>query len=91
MTAIVGSRYLLSSGGFAFATRVRHPGLYRGLEAQMRREIGWSLASGMTSNNTTYMQPRNTWNACSEASGKKGASDTWICYPTQETSTCLNY
>ena len=45
MTAIVGGRYLISSGAFAFATRVRHPGLYRGLEGQMRREIGWSLAS----------------------------------------------
>ena len=45
MTAIVGIRYLLTSGGFALATRLKHPGLYRGLEPQMRREIGWSLAS----------------------------------------------
>ena len=45
MTAIVGVRYLISSGGFALATRIRHPGLYRGLEGQMKREIGWSLAS----------------------------------------------
>ncbi|MGH6634436.1 MAG: sterol desaturase family protein, partial [Sphingopyxis sp.] len=45
MTLIVGVRYLITSGAFAFATRVRHPGLYRGLETQMRREIGWSLAS----------------------------------------------
>ena len=45
MTAIVGVRYLVTSGAFAFATRLRHPGLYRGLEPQMRREIGWSLAS----------------------------------------------
>ena len=45
MTLIVGGRYLLTSGAFAFATRLRHPGLYRGLEPQMRREIGWSLAS----------------------------------------------
>ncbi|WP_204324905.1 hypothetical protein, partial [Morganella morganii] len=30
MTAIVGVRYLLASGGFALATRLRHPGLYRG-------------------------------------------------------------
>ena len=45
MTLIVGVRYLLSSGGFALATRLKHPGLYRGLEPQMRREIGWSLAS----------------------------------------------
>src|SRR5690606_39825336 len=45
MTLIVGGRYLLSSGAFALATRLRHPGLYRGREAQIRREIGWSLAS----------------------------------------------
>ena len=45
MSVIVGVRYLAVSGGFALATRRRHPGLYRGLDAQMRREIGWSLAS----------------------------------------------
>ncbi|OHD06122.1 sterol desaturase family protein [Sphingopyxis sp. RIFCSPHIGHO2_12_FULL_65_19] len=45
MTAIVGVRYLITSGAFAFATRLRHPDLYRGLGPQMRREIGWSLAS----------------------------------------------
>jgi len=45
MTLIVGVRYLLASGGFAWATRVRHPGLYADLDGQIRREIGWSLAS----------------------------------------------
>jgi lathosterol oxidase len=45
MTLIVGIRYLLASGGFALATRLRHPGLYAGLDTQIRREIGWSLAS----------------------------------------------
>ena len=45
MTVIVGVRYLITSGAFAWATRVRHRGLYQGLERQMRREIGWSLAS----------------------------------------------
>ncbi|MGL4313338.1 MAG: sterol desaturase family protein [Sphingomonas sp.] len=45
MAAIVAMRYLLASGAFAAATRLRHPGLYRGLDAQIRREIGWSLAS----------------------------------------------
>ena len=45
MTLIVGGRYLLVSGGFALATRRKHPGLYAGLAPQMRREIGWSLAS----------------------------------------------
>jgi sterol desaturase/sphingolipid hydroxylase (fatty acid hydroxylase superfamily) len=47
MTLIVGGRYLVSSGAFAFATRLRHRGLYRGLEPQIRREIGWSLASAV--------------------------------------------
>lgn len=45
MTAIVGVRYLIVSGAFAWATRLKHPGLYTGLDRQMRREIGWSLAS----------------------------------------------
>lgn len=45
MTAIVGGRYLLASGGFALATRMRHPGHYTGLDRQIRREIAWSLAS----------------------------------------------
>ncbi len=45
MTLIVGVRYLIVSGAFAAATRLKHPGLYRGLDAQMRREIAWSLAS----------------------------------------------
>jgi len=45
MTFIVGVRYVLASAAFAWATKLRHPGLYSGLEPQMRREIGWSLAS----------------------------------------------
>ena len=45
MTLIVGIRYLATSGIFALATRLRHPGLYAGLTPQIRREIGWSLAS----------------------------------------------
>lgn len=45
MTLIVGLRYLLSSGGFAIATRLRRPGLYTGMDRQIRAEIGWSLAS----------------------------------------------
>ena len=47
MSAIVAMRYLLSSGGFAWATHVRQPGLYRGLGGQIRREIGWSIASAL--------------------------------------------
>ncbi|KRA81703.1 sterol desaturase family protein [Altererythrobacter sp. Root672] len=45
MTAIVAARYALSSGVFAFVTRRIHPGLYAGLDPQIRREIVWSLAS----------------------------------------------
>ena len=45
MTAIVAVRYMLTSGAFALATRVRHPRLYAGLDTQMRREIMWSLLS----------------------------------------------
>lgn len=45
MTAIIAVRYLATSGVFAWLTRRKHPGLYRGLGPQMRREIGWSLAS----------------------------------------------
>lgn len=45
MTAIVAVRYLLASGIFAWATGRARPGLYRGLAPQIRREIGWSLAS----------------------------------------------
>ena len=44
-TLIVGLRYLAVSGGFAWLTRVTRPGMYEGLEPQMRREILWSLAS----------------------------------------------
>lgn len=45
MSVIVGVRYLIASGGFALATRLRQPGLYRGLDRQIAREIAWSLAS----------------------------------------------
>jgi len=45
MTAIVALRYLAASGAFALATRRVRPGHYAGLGAQIRKEIGWSLAS----------------------------------------------
>jgi Delta7-sterol 5-desaturase len=45
MTLIVGLRYLLTSALFAALTRKVRPGLYTGLTPQIRREIGWSLAS----------------------------------------------
>ncbi|AKM11124.1 sterol desaturase family protein [Croceicoccus naphthovorans] len=45
MTAIVAVRYLLSSGGFALATRAKRPGLYKGLNRQIGAELRWSLLS----------------------------------------------
>jgi len=47
MSAIVAVRYLLSSGGFAWATYVRRPGLYSGLRPQIWREIGWSMVAAL--------------------------------------------
>lgn len=45
MTLIVAVRYIVTSGAFAWATRRVRPGRYDGLAAQIRMEIGWSLAS----------------------------------------------
>jgi sterol desaturase/sphingolipid hydroxylase (fatty acid hydroxylase superfamily) len=45
MTAIVGLRYLATSGLFAWLTHLVRPGLYRELQPQIRTEIFWSLAS----------------------------------------------
>ena len=45
MTIIVGVRYLITSGLFAWATKRVRPGLYDGMEPQIKREIRWSLAS----------------------------------------------
>ena len=45
MTLIVAVRYLVTSGAFAWATARLRPGLYTGQDKQIRREIGWSLAS----------------------------------------------
>ena len=47
MSAIVAVRYLITSGAFAWATHFRYPGLYAGQGRQIRREIGWSLASAL--------------------------------------------
>ena len=73
MTLIVGGRYLLSSGGFALATRLKHPGLYRGLETQMRREIGWSLAS-IHDMDISNNEPRITKSEFTTITGKKSES-----------------
>ncbi len=45
MSAIVAVRYLITSGAFAWATRIRHPGLYAGMNPQIKGEIAWSLMS----------------------------------------------
>ena len=45
MTLIVGLRYLAVSGALAWLTEARHPGHYANRRAQIRSEIGWSLAS----------------------------------------------
>ncbi len=45
MTAIVGGRYLVSSGFFAWLTERIRPGHYEKLKPQMSREIRWSLLS----------------------------------------------
>lgn len=45
MTVIVAVRYVVTSGGFALLTRLRHPPLYQGMRKQIWREIYWSLMS----------------------------------------------
>ena len=45
MTAIVALRYLAASGIFAAVTQRVRPGYHARLGPQIRREIGWSLAS----------------------------------------------
>lgn len=47
MSAIVAARYALASGLFAFITHRQHPGLYRGLDLQISREIRTSLLSAL--------------------------------------------
>ena len=46
MTLIVGGRYLLSSGFFAWLTERVRPGHYAKLKPQISREIRWSLMVG---------------------------------------------
>ena len=47
MTGIVGARYLVSSGFFAWLTRRVRPGIYDELGAQMGVERRWSLLSAI--------------------------------------------
>jgi len=45
MSAIIAMRYFASSGLFAWITSRLRPGQYAGMRSQIRKEIGWSLAS----------------------------------------------
>ena len=45
MSAIVAVRYFITSGGFAWLTRRVRPGLYDGLDRQIRSEMKWSVLS----------------------------------------------
>ena len=47
MSAIVAMRYLAVSGSFAWITARKFPDAYAERKAQIRREIGWSLASAI--------------------------------------------
>ena len=47
MIVIVTVRYFATSGIFAWLGERRIPGLHKGLSPQIRREIGWSLVSGI--------------------------------------------
>ncbi|MXO65570.1 fatty acid hydroxylase family protein [Altererythrobacter endophyticus] len=47
MSLIVGTRYIVASGIFAWATARVRPGHYRNLGPQIRREIYWSLISAL--------------------------------------------
>ncbi|MDT9598975.1 sterol desaturase family protein [Sphingosinicella rhizophila] len=47
MSLIVGLRYLAASGAFAWLTERRFPGFHGGRARQIRKEIGWSLASAL--------------------------------------------
>lgn len=65
MSAIVAVRYLLSSGGFALATRAVRPGLYAHLSPQIGSEIRWSLLSaaiyGMPAGIVAWGWQENGW------------------------------
>ncbi|MBM3929638.1 MAG: sterol desaturase family protein [Sphingomonadales bacterium] len=76
MSVIVAVRYLIASGGFALATRVRYPGHYRGLDAQIRREIGWSLASAVI-----YGAPAGIVAWGWQNRGWTRIYDDWAAYP----------
>jgi Delta7-sterol 5-desaturase len=76
MTLIVGVRYLVTSGLFAALTRKVRPGLYTGLTPQIRREIGWSLASA-----ALYGIPSGIVAWGWQARGWTLIYDQWSTYP----------
>lgn len=47
MTAIVAARYMATSALFAWATAKVRPGLYAGLDPQIRKEMAWSMLSAV--------------------------------------------
>lgn len=47
MTVIIALRYLAASGVFALASAKVRPGIYAGLQPQIRKEIAWSLLSAV--------------------------------------------
>jgi Delta7-sterol 5-desaturase len=47
MTLIIGMRYMLTSGLFAWLTGRIRPGLYSAMRPQILREIAWSLLSAV--------------------------------------------
>lgn len=47
MTVIIALRYLAASGAFALASAKVRPGIYAGLQPQIRKEIAWSLLSAV--------------------------------------------
>lgn len=76
MTLIVALRYLAASGAFALATRRVRPGLYTGLNRQIRTEIGWSLASA-----AIYGVPAGIVAWGWQARGWTLIYDAWGAYP----------
>jgi Delta7-sterol 5-desaturase len=65
MTAIVAARYVLASGGFAWLTQRRQPGLYAGRRPQIAREIRYSLLSaaiyGLPAGAAAYAWQAHGW------------------------------
>lgn len=76
MTGIVTARYAATSGFFAWLTARRMPGHYAGLGPQIRREIGWSLASA-----AIYGLPAGIVAWGSQARGWTRIYTQWSAFP----------